>query len=179
MYQGIPSLFAPVAESAYCGAGILHAALLHLQAGVVRFFQGIPEASDDALWANVSFGDLRVEPGVVASAARENGRTRFVRIAIDASRASRSVLFGIDNDADERWTGQVPPQISSGGGEARVVAAPGVQPYTVWNLTLGPATADAYLYVTPDAPDFGVAPVEGNSSLFHFFGYKFAMQPLH
>ena len=178
MYQGTPSLFAPVAESAYCGAGVLHAARLHLQGGVVRFFQGIPKASDDALWANVSFGDLRVEPGVVASAVREDGRTRFVRIAIDASRASRSVLFGIDNDADERWSGDVPPQVSSSG-EARVVAVQADQSHTVWNLTLGPSTADAYLYVAQDAPDFGVAPVEGNSSLFHFFGYRFAMRPLH
>ena len=165
VYMSHPNEFSPVAESAYCGAGVLHTMLLHTDSitGVLSIFPGLAEG-----WPSASFHMLRASGGLLVSALREDSLTRFVRVW---SRAGGRVLLRVPHDA--AWASATPavdpPSIAVsafGGG--------------VWEVTLAPnSSVVVYAAAAGVRSPFVIRPLPSNPAEEHWFGYSRPVPPLH
>ena len=81
VWQWSPSEFAPVAESAYCGAGALHEMLLRTDdQGVLQLFPAVPIGNGTTGWEDVVFHSLKATGNVTVSAVRNEGTVKWVAI---------------------------------------------------------------------------------------------------
>ena len=166
-----PNEFAPVSESAYCGAGNVHTILLHTSP-LTRVLSVFPAVPADAAWHNVGFHQLRAGGGLLVSANRTGGETKFIRIL---SELGGTTKFRVHDPAWERAA--APPTAIPA--SVRVAAVPGAP--GEWAVTLA-RNQSAVLHVGAAAlgrAELIIAPCEGNASEYHWFGYTREMQPLH
>jgi hypothetical protein len=93
VFQAHPGEFSPVAESAYCGAGVLHTMLVHTdpKTKVLSVFPGVPRSSSssdsdswggtkDEDWDDVQFYELKALGNLAVSAVRESGATKWISL---------------------------------------------------------------------------------------------------
>ena len=165
VYQAHPNEFSPVSESAYCGAGVVHTLLLHSMSGsnVISLFPGLPSS-----WADAAFYELRAAGGLVVSAARRSGSMQFVRIW---SPQTQTCTVRVPHD--KRWTAAAGAPEALPAGTAVATAAGGG-----WSVTV-PAGKAVLLHLNTVKAPFSIAPIPGNTSEFHFFGYTRSVKPLH
>ena len=166
VFMDNPNEFAPVSESAYCGAGNVHTVLLHTSplSKVLGVFHAVP-----AEWQDVGFHQLRAGGGLLVSANRTAGETKFVRVR---SAHGGKVMMRV-NDVAWDSAGSPPSSIPAA---VKVSAVPGLA--GLWSFTLA-ANQSVVLYLGATAPELTIAPLAGNASEFNWFGYTREMQPLH
>jgi len=85
----------PVIETPLSASRSLQAILLQSWGGTIRVFPAVPES-----WKDVTIADMRCEGAFLVSAARRDGRTRWVRIKSLAGEPCR-----VKVDIDEPTTG--------------------------------------------------------------------------
>ena len=181
VYQSNPSEFAPVAESAYCGAGVAHTMLLHTNAatGVLSVFPGLPSAGDSSsAWDNVTFHNLKAYGNLEVSAVRTAGATKWLAIRNANVDATVGVAFTVPRDTPWQNLAAHPHAVPR---DVLVAPAQGsVSGRAVWNVTLEPGQRAA-LFVDPAvaAAGFVVQPLEPNASEFQWFGCVHARPGMH
>eukprot|EP00041_Stephanoeca_diplocostata_P027165 m.745089 g.745089 ORF g.745089 m.745089 type:complete len:1294 (+) comp23125_c1_seq4:39-3920(+) len=180
VYQDHPDEFAPVSESAYCGAGVVHTMLLHSEAmgnaqtppgpKQLTLFKGFP-----ASWRNAAFHQLRTSGGFLVSANRTDGETLFVRIALDGTSSQSRYASGARNITVHvpLWTSvaSVPDTIPV------IPAGP-----SSWTIVFADADPSAHVILYEGGrrvPEFVLRPVAANTSELQWFGYNRPIQPLH
>mmetsp|Transcript_164734 Transcript_164734/g.528496 ORF Transcript_164734/g.528496 Transcript_164734/m.528496 type:complete len:965 (-) Transcript_164734:486-3380(-) len=161
VYFTHPNMFAPVAESAYCGAASLHTMLLHTspQTGVLRIFGGLPQS-----WRDVSFHQLRVDGGALLSAARREGRTRFIRFSHSKGASLRFIVV-----EDGAWQHEL---VGEPAGALNMVGD------RIWEVNL---RRGCHVLVYPKShrpSDLTISPVARNVTEQHWFGYRWEMGPM-
>ena len=149
-----------------CGAGNVHTILLHTSplSKVLSIFPAVP-----ASWTDVGFHQLRAGGGLLVSANRTAGSTKFVRLL---SENGGPITLHVNDPA---WTGAtIPTAIPSSVKVAAAAAGQGE-----WTVTGLGANASVVLFVGSAAPELVIAPLAGNASEFNWWGYRREMQPLH
>jgi alpha-L-fucosidase 2 len=164
-----PNEFSPVSESAYCGAGNVHTILLHTSPSskVLKIFAAVPNH-----WKDVGFHQLRAGGGLLVSANRTGGVTKFVRILSENGGAIKLRVV------DDAWESAATPPTAI---PATVRVAPAAGPGSSkgeWALTLG-KNESVVLYLGATAPELTIAPLAGNETEYNWWGYTREMQPLH
>jgi hypothetical protein len=169
VYMDNPNEFSPVSESAYCGAGNVHTILLHTSPStkLLSVFPAVPER-----WQDVGFHQLRAGGGLLVSANRTGGVTQFVRLLSETGGALKLRVV------DEAWeTASAPPSAIPSTVKVSAATGAGVSKGD-WTLTLG-KNESVVLYLGTKVPELTIAPLAGNASEYHWFGYTREMQPLH
>lgn len=164
-----PNEFAPVSESAYCGAGNVHTILLHTSPSskVLNVFAAVPDQ-----WKDVGFHQLRAGGGLLVSANRTGGVTNFVRIF---SENGGSIKLRV---VDAAWQSASTPPTAI---PSTVRVAPATGPGSAkgeWAFNL-PINGSVVLYLGTKAPELTIAPLVGNATEYNWWGYTREMQPLH
>jgi len=162
VYFAHPDEFAPVAESAYCGAGSLHTMLLHTspKSGVLHIFPGVPSE-----WRDATFHNLRADGGILVSAVRKDSAICFVRLLHGTG--TRTMV----HVEDKAWSESLRAQPANTSIQALGAG--------LWAVDI-PAGIAVLLYPSArPTPNFSIAPVSGNASEENWFGYRWTMPPLH
>ena len=176
VYQSNPGEFAPVAESAYCGAGVLHAMLLHTDSAseVLSLFGGAP-VGGDGLWDDLAFYRLKAAGNLVVSAVRKRGTTRWVALG---SAAGGTFTVAVPGDA--LWADPAQPPRTSPAGVPVAASKGAMTGHATWDVTLASGQTAVLFVGSAEAGDgFVITPQPANASELNYFGYRRAMQPLH
>ncbi|WP_275558435.1 glycoside hydrolase family 95-like protein [Streptomyces sp. 5-6(2022)] len=130
----------PVIETPLSAAQSLHDMVCQSWGGVIRVFPALPAA-----WAELMVHDFRTQGAFLLSAAREGGRTRWVRLRSEAG-APCVVRHSLDGPIEVRdGRGRRLPYETVGAGTIRIA------------LTRG---QEAIITARGDRPDLTVRPVE-------------------
>ena len=178
VYQDNPGEFAPVAESAYCSAGVLHVMLLHTDAatGVLSIFGGAPRrGGGDKLWDDLAFYRLKAAGNLVVSAVREGGSARWVALG-----SAAGGTFAVAVPGDAAWADPAKPPSVSPAAVPVTAAKASVAGHAVWEVTLAPGqTAVLFVGDAGAQGKFTIAPLPAKASELNYFGFRRQMQPLH
>ena len=158
VYMDNPNEFSPVSESAYCGAGNVHTILLHTSpsSNLLSIFPAVPSN-----WQDVGFHQLRAGGGLLVSANRTGGVTKFVRLFSATGGALKLRVV------DPVWESSITPP-SAIPSTVKVSAATGAGTATgEWALTLG-KNESVVLHIGTEAPELTIAPVAGNVSEYNW-----------
>ncbi|EXU64777.1 hypothetical protein Z951_28930 [Streptomyces sp. PRh5] len=130
----------PVIETPLSAAQSLHDMVCQSWGGVIRVFPALPAA-----WGELMVHDFRTQGAFLLSAAREGGRTRWVRLRSEAG-APCVVRHSLDGPIEVRDArGRRLPYETVGAGTIRIALARG---------------QEAIITVRGDRPDLTVRPVE-------------------
>lgn len=158
VYMDNPNEFSPVSESAYCGAGNVHTILLHTSPSskLLSIFPAVPSN-----WRDVGFHQLRAGGGLLVSANRTGGVTKFVRLF---SATGGDLKLRV---VDPAWDGSNAPP-SAIPSTVKVSAATGAGTASgEWALKLK-KNGSVILYMGAKAPELTIAPLAGNVSEYNW-----------
>ncbi|MBP8539147.1 Tat pathway signal sequence domain protein [Streptomyces sp. MK37H] len=130
----------PVIETPLSAAQSLHDMVCQSWGGVIRIFPALPAA-----WSELMVHDFRTQGAFLLSAAREGGRTRWVRLRSEAG-APCVVRHSLDGPIEVRdGRGRLLPYETVGAGTIRIALSRG---------------QEAIITARGDRPDLTVRPVE-------------------
>eukprot|EP01052_Picozoa_sp_SAG31_P043176 SAG31_NODE_7107_length_1786_cov_1.634262_2_plen_133_part_00 len=132
---------------------------------MLHIFPGIP-----ATWEDVGFHQLRAGGGLLVSANRTAGSTKFVRIL---SERGGTTKFRVHEAAWE--AAKAPPTAIPS--TVKITGVHGSQ--GEWMVTLA-KNESVVVYIARDSlKELVIAPLDGNTSEYNYWGYTKEMQPLH